>query len=177
MLPPTAETVLTAVWLMLPAYVTNSSAAFFGGKTPLDRGISWGRNRLLGDGKTYEGLLKGFSCGFLVGVAQQQVSGSFGDSPWFLVSLFCLSAGAMLGDILGSFVKRRVGVKRGAPVPLLDQLDFVAGAWLLLFVFARDWFVEAFSWEVAVAVLLVTPPLHLLANYAGFKLGRKSVWW
>jgi len=179
---PIIETVIVAIWLMLPAYITNASAAFFGGKTPIDRGIFWGKNRLLGEGKTYEGLLKGFSCGFLFGIFQHQflseyIEIKFGLFPSFLVTLSCLSAGAMLGDILGSFIKRRVGLKRGAPLPLVDQLDFVGGAWLLLFLFARDWFIEAFSLDVIAAVIIITPLLHLLTNYVGFKIGRKRVPW
>lgn len=181
---PLIETVIVAIWLMLPAYITNASAAFFGGKTPIDGGIFWGKNRLLGDGKTYEGLLKGFSCGFLFGIFQHQflseyikIKTSFGLFPFFLVTLFCLSAGAMLGDMLGSFIKRRVGLKRGAPFPLVDQLDFVGGAWLLLFLLARDWFSDAFSLDVIIAVIIITPLLHLLTNYVGFKIGKKKVPW
>lgn len=177
------HTVIAALWLMLPAYITNSSAAFFGGKTPIDRGIYCGKSRLLGDGKTYEGLLKGISCGFIVGAVQHLFSGeytnlpSFGGYPFFVVTLFCLSAGAMLGDLLGSFVKRRVGLKRGAPFPLVDQLDFVAGAWLLLLLFAREWFIDTFTSDIILAVVIITPMLHLATNYIGFKIGRKEVPW
>jgi len=179
------EVFLRAIWLMLPAYITNASAAFFGGKIPIDRGIFWGKTRLLGDGKTYEGIFKGFSCGFGIGIFQQLFfcdyiklqMPSFGPFPTFLVTLFCLSAGAMLGDMLGSFIKRRLGLKRGASLPLVDQLDFVGGAWLLLFLFARDWFVKTFSLEIIIAVIIITPLLHLLTNYIGFKIGRKEVPW
>jgi CDP-2,3-bis-(O-geranylgeranyl)-sn-glycerol synthase len=176
-------TIVVAIWLMLPAYVTNSSAAFFGGKTPIDRGRYWGTSRLLGDGKTYEGLVKGIACGVLVGIVQNLFAGeyvdlpSFGSFPFFFVTLVCLSAGAMLGDLLGSFAKRRVGLKRGASLPLVDQLDFVVGAWLLLLLFARAWFRTAFSLEVIIAVVVITPLLHLLTNYIGFKMGRKQVPW
>lgn len=169
--------VFNAIWLMLPAYITNVSAAFFGGKIPIDSGIYWGKNRLLGDGKTYEGLFKGICCGFLCGIIQQLFFHSFGLFPLFLLSLFCLSAGAMLGDILGSLVKRRLGLKRGAPLPIVDQLDFVAGGWLLLVLFARDWFIESFTAEITITVIIITPLLHLLTNFIGFKLGRKDVPW
>jgi CDP-2,3-bis-(O-geranylgeranyl)-sn-glycerol synthase len=180
---PVINTIIVALWLMLPAYITNSSAAFFGGKTPIDKGIYWGNSRLLGEGKTYEGFVKGISCGFLVGILQHLFAGdyvtlpSFGLFPFFLVTLFCLSAGAMLGDLLGSFIKRRVGLKRGAPFPFVDQLDFVGGAWLLLFLFAREWFTESFSLAIILAVIIITPLLHLFTNYIGFKIGKKQVPW
>jgi CDP-2,3-bis-(O-geranylgeranyl)-sn-glycerol synthase len=176
------ETVIVALWLMLPAYTTNSSAAFFGGKTPIDRGLYWGKNRLLGDGKTYEGTLKGFSCGFLVGMIQQLLHPyvnmpSFGAFPICMSTVACLSAGALLGDVIASLIKRRVGLKRGAPLPLVDQLDFVGGAWLLLLLFARDWFFDAFTLDVIIAVIIITPLLHFSANYIGFKTGKKKVPW
>ena len=177
-------TLIAALWLMLPAYVANASAAFFGGKTPIDRGRCWGKSRVLGDGKTYEGFFTGVCCGFLVGLLQQLLATklpfavpSFGHFPLVLLTLGCLAAGALIGDLLGSFLKRRVGIPRGAPFPVVDQLDFVAGAWLLLIIFAREWFFESFSWTVLLAVLLVTPLLHLLTNYLGFKIGRKQVPW
>ena len=174
---PIVETVMVAIWLMLPAYIANVSAAFFGGKTPIDSGIFFGKKRLIGDGKTYEGTIKGISCGFIFGIFQQLFLHSFGLFPSFLVVLVCLSAGAMFGDMLGSFIKRRLGLKRGAPLPLVDQLDFVAGAWLLLFLFARDWFIESFSLNIIIAVVIITPLLHLLTNYVGFKMGRQDVPW
>ncbi len=174
----TIETIVgTAIWLMLPAYITNASAAFFGGKIPIDRGVYLGRNRMLGDGKTFEGLIKGCSAGFLCGLLQHLYNGSFGSFPYFIIVLLALSAGAMLGDMMGSFVKRRLGLRRGAPLPVVDQLDFVGGAWLLLFLVARDWFSSNFSADVMVVVILITPLLHLLTNFAGFKLGMKEVPW
>jgi len=181
---PVIHTISAALWLMLPAYIANASAALFGGKTLIDRGMYWGKNRLLGDGKTYEGLLKGFSCGFLFGIIQQlflsgylMIIPSFGIFPVFLVTLFCLAAGAMVGDLVGSFMKRRLGLQRGAPLPVVDQLDFVGGAWLFLFLGARAWFIETFSVRIIVVVIIITPLLHLVTNYIGFKIGKKKVPW
>lgn len=179
------DTIIFALWLMLPAYITNMSAVFFSGKTPIDRGIYYGKNRLLGDGKTFEGLVKGIACGFISGiflhlfVAEYLNLHPFGYSTSlsFLVTLICLTAGAMLGDLFGSLIKRRAGLKPGASLPIVDQLDFVAGAWLLLFLFAREWFIEFFSLEIIITVIVITPPLHLLTSYIGFKIGKKAVPW
>ena len=83
----------------------------------------------------------------------------------------------MVGDLVGSFMKRRLGLQRGAPLPLIDQLDFVGGAWLLLFLGARAWFIETFSVQIIVVVIIITPLLHLFTNYIGFKIGKKKVPW
>jgi len=179
------DTIILALWLMLPAYITNMSAALFRGKIPIDRGIYFGKNRLLGDGKTFEGLVNGITCGLLSGiflhlfVAEYLNLHSFGDftSLSFLVTLVCLTAGAMLGDLFGSLIKRRVGLKPGAPLPIVDQLDFVAGAWLLLFLFMREWFIGVFSLEIIITVIVITLPLHLFTNYIGFTMGKKEVPW
>ena len=40
---------------------------------------------------------------------------------------FMIATGAVSGDIIKSFFKRRVGFKRGAAVPFVDQLDFILG--------------------------------------------------
>ena len=45
---------------------------------------------------------------------------------------FLLGFGALVGDALGSFLKRRLGIGRGKPAPFLDQLDFIIVA--LIFV-------------------------------------------
>ena len=169
--------ILNAIWLMLPAYITNLSAGFFKGKTPIDLGIHLGKDRLLGDGKTYGGFLKGTLCGVLCAIIQNPFFTTFGPFPLCSVTIFCLTAGAMLGDLLGSFIKRRLGLKRGAPLPIVDQLNFVVGAWLLLLLFARNWFIASFTSEIIVIVIVITPLMHLLTNYIGFKLGRKDVPW
>lgn len=175
-----------ALWVILPAYAANGSAAFFGGKTPMDLGRSLFGERILGDGKTFEGFFTGVACGVLVGLMQillEDIFGighrlpTFGEFPQFLIVLTCLSCGAMLGDVAGSFLKRRLRIKRGAPLPVVDQLDFVLGAMLLTFLFSRPWFFMNFTPLVAFWLLVLTPPIHLVTNYVAFKLGRKEVPW
>ena len=52
------EIILQALWLILPAYVANASAVLVGGGTPVDFGKNWrDGKRILGDGKTWRGLL------------------------------------------------------------------------------------------------------------------------
>ena len=51
---------LSAFWIMLPAYLPNPVAAIFGGGTPIDLGKNFSDGkRVLGDGKTYRGLIFG----------------------------------------------------------------------------------------------------------------------
>jgi CDP-2,3-bis-(O-geranylgeranyl)-sn-glycerol synthase len=80
----------------------------------------------------------------------------------------------MLGDIVASFLKRRTGRQRGAAFPGVDQLDFVAGALLLTLLVRPDWFLATFTPVVLVAVLVMTPLLHVGTNAGAYLLGLKD---
>lgn len=173
------EIIVTAVWLMLPAYIANPTAVVFGGGTPIDLGRKWrDGQRILGDGKTFRGLLGGTACGIIVGLLQRQVS--FANdiliSPSF-TAVITLSLGALLGDIVKSFFKRRFGFARGAKLPLVDQLDFVAGAWILTYIFDKQWFTGNFTPLIVIIVLVLTPVLHRLTNIIGYYIKVKKEPW
>ena len=84
---------------------------------------------------------------------------------------FLLGFGALVGDALGSFLKRRLGIGRGKPAPFLDQLDFIVVA--LIFVSPV---VELNPLFIIVAIVL-TVIIHLVANGAAYLLGLKDVWY
>ena len=173
--------ILLSIWFMLPAYIPNPSAALFGGGRPIDFGrrLSDGY-RIFGDGKTYRGLIIGTLCGILIGLIQNILSPYIGLPQFPISALFCLSFGALLGDLIKSFFKRRLGLERGAPLPLIDQLDFVFGSWLLSFIFVREWFLNSFLYKygnIMIVVLIITPLLHLSVNYIGYRLGVKKEPW
>ncbi len=175
---------------MLPAYIPNPLAAVFGGGKPIDGGrtMADGR-RILGDGKTYRGLLAGIVCGMLVGLLQMKLISSgftvFGMTlPAFgmsttgsVIVILALSCGSLFGDMFMSFFKRRLGLKRGAPLPVIDQLDFVLGAWLFTYLISPEWFIATFSFRIVVTVLVVTPILHLVTNIIGYFIGVKKEPW
>ena len=169
---------------MLPAYIPNPLAAVFGGGKPIDGGQTMkdGR-RILGDGKTYRGLLAGIICGLLVGLLQMRlVSGGFAvfdvTLPTFSVTvILAMSCGSLFGDMFMSFFKRRLGLKRGAPLPVIDQLDFVLGAWLFTYILSPEWFTATFSFWIIVTVLIITPVLHLVSNIIGYFIGVKNEPW
>jgi len=172
-----------ALWAMLPAYVPNNAAVLAGGGRPIDGGRTWGGRRLLGDGKTWRGTAAGTLAGAALALALDAVAGAAGaavgvDLPGFSsAAVVTLPLGAMLGDVAASFLKRRVGRDRGAAVPGLDQLDFVAGALGLTAAADPAWFVAAFPPVGLAAVLLVTPAIHLATNGVAHALGLTSEPW
>ncbi|MFC6718641.1 CDP-2,3-bis-(O-geranylgeranyl)-sn-glycerol synthase [Natrialbaceae archaeon GCM10025810] len=177
------ETVVIAFWAMLPAYVPNNAAVLAGGGRPIDGGRTWGDKRVLGDGKTWRGTAAGIAAGLalagLLTVAAPAVSDAVGFAvPEFtLPAAIALAAGAMLGDITASFLKRRTGRRRGAMFPGVDQLDFVVVSLPLTALVATEWFLEWFAWEVILVVVVLTPVLHVVTNVIAYELGLKNEPW
>ena len=174
------ETLAVAVWAMLPAYVPNNAAVLAGGGPPIDGGRTYGGRRLLGDGKTWRGTAGGIIAGVLLAVVLDAVrptvvAATGLNLPAFpLSAAVALAAGALLGDILASFLKRRAGRERGTAFPGLDQLDFVVVALLSAALVAPAWVGRVFTLPVIVVVLVVTPVLHLLTNAGAYLLGLKQ---
>ena len=180
--------VLGAVYFMLPAYVANLSGLAFGGGTPVDGGRECkdGR-RLIGNGVTWKGLQNGTIIGTLVGVVLGIIGTFYGDLSVLtggiidlhvygsliggLILGFLMAFGALLGDAVGSFLKRRIGLERGAPAPFMDQLDFVVGALVLSLLVVR------ISWSFFIIIALLSLFLHLGSNTFAYLIGIKDVWY
>ncbi len=162
-----------AVWYILPAYVANASPVIVGGGPPIDMGKTWrdGR-RILGDGKTWRGFIGGVIIGSVFGLLQFLLTPSFyGTLKTAAVLSFLLSLGALVGDLAGSFIKRRVGLPRGYAAVGLDQLGFLISA--LAFAYP----VKTLTSGQIIFLLLFTPFLHWGTNYIAYKIGKKSVPW
>ncbi|PCR91232.1 CDP-2,3-bis-(O-geranylgeranyl)-sn-glycerol synthase [Natrinema ejinorense] len=177
------ETIAIAFWAMLPAYVPNNAAVLAGGGRPIDGGRTWGEKRVLGNGKTWRGTAIGVTAGLALAAALTLLAEDVSSLLGFTVPEFSPSAalglagGAMLGDILASFLKRRSGRERGAMFPGLDQLDFVVVSLPLTALLATDWFREWFTLEVILVVVVLTPILHVTTNMIAYKLGLKNEPW
>ncbi|MDP6906535.1 MAG: CDP-archaeol synthase [Candidatus Thalassarchaeaceae archaeon] len=206
--------IILVLWLYLPGYLANTGA-MLGGKwipevtgwpiIPIDAGrvLSDG-NRILGDGKTWNGLLGAVLCAGFLGLFTHWIGSKNsveGDSifldpltwsettSWFWIggewgAAFivgaCLGFGCMIGDMGGSFIKRRRGLKREGDVsssaPLLDTLPFAVltfGLGLLLFpgILLGD----SVLFKPMLYVLILTPIIHRITNIIGHKLGLKEV--
>ncbi len=121
--------------------------------------------RVFGNNKTF----RGFFFGLAVGVGVGLVEWILFEYP-FLFSLLT-PLGALLGDLAAAFLKRRLGIAPGGLFPIVDQVDFVVGA----IVFALP--LAMVYWELVVATLLITPPIHLLTNFGAYKLKLKKNPW
>ena len=170
---------LRALWFILPAYTANGLPVIFGGGPPIDFGKTINGKRILGDGKTIRGFLGGVLSGTLVGltlfyvgpILNQAIPESQGliDLSFNPIVGILLSVGALTGDLVGSFIKRRLNLKRGAPVPILDQITFLIFA--LLFVSL----IILIPLEYVIFLIPLTLGLHLFTNFISWLIGLKKV--
>ncbi len=180
--------IFSAFVLFIPAFLANPAAVITGGHFPMD----FGRNfvdgkRILGDGKTWSGYFGGSLSGVIAGLALYgiflllglQNYLSYGSSILSVtITLFAMSFGSLTGDVLGSFIKRRIGIGRGGKGSLLDQWPFVLVSFLFLFIFSANFFMTYYGNVTgAVSILIITPPLHRVVNIIGFRMKKKEVPW
>ena len=157
---------LDALLFIGPSYVANAAPLLLGGGTPLDGGRNFlDGERILGAHKTVRGLFAGIIGGSVIGLAESPV-----DSRLLLGGIM-IALGTVLGDLVGAFLKRRIRIKPGGPLPIVDQLDFVLGGLLL------GNLVFPLSLLSILVVVLVTPPIHLGTNYGAYLLGIKRTRW
>jgi CDP-2,3-bis-(O-geranylgeranyl)-sn-glycerol synthase len=186
-----------SLWVLIPTYVANAFATFSGGRGPaLDFGRTWpvDGERILGPSKTWLGVLLGTLSGLLVGLLLAQLilwaPPSLALVPRFgatlaasFPALLILAGGALGGDALGSFFKRRLGFRSSESVPLLDQVPFVLVPLLLLALLDPRLVAAAlggspFLETISVAwILLLTLFLHTAFNWVGYFIGAKKVPW
>ncbi|MGC8675951.1 MAG: CDP-2,3-bis-(O-geranylgeranyl)-sn-glycerol synthase [Candidatus Micrarchaeia archaeon] len=158
--------ILYPIIFILPAYVANGAPVVFGSGKPLDFGKSIKGKRIFGDHKTIRGLVAGLLSGFVVAAVESAFL------PFMLVTGILLAFGTHVGDLLGSFIKRRMGVKAGASVPLMDQYLFFLVA--LLFALPAGHLPGAIG---LLFLVLLTGLLHLYTNRVAYLLKLKKVPW
>ncbi len=159
------ETIVIIVSMM----ITNGSAVLVGQGYPIDLGRKFiDGKRILGDGKSFEGALIALLYGSAILILLSNIFSVTHVIPIGIIALL----GALLGDIVASFVKRRLGLERGSPLPIVDQLDFYIGGILLLL---------AIGVIMDVVVIIVFTPIvfimHRLTNIIAYRLGLKDVPW
>ena len=187
------ECIFIVLFIMAPAYLANTIAVLTGGRYPIDQGKLYSDgNRILGDGKTWSGLIGGTIGGMVVGYGLAFLSVSEAGQTLFdellrhpnwgenvLLVFFLLSFGALFGDMVASFYKRRQNLQRGAKFPILDMYDFIFMSLLLCLIFQRDWLLSWIldGWIPLFTILVLTPFLHRGVNIIGYKIGVKNEPW
>jgi CDP-2,3-bis-(O-geranylgeranyl)-sn-glycerol synthase len=154
--------VIQAFYYYFPAYVANATPVLLHGGGSIDRDIKWFDGKpLFGNHKTIIGTASGVAMGTLLGILQQ-----------FPLNGFLLSLGAVVGDIANSFLKRRLDLKPGEPLPVFDQLSFIILAAILGYlVHPKPSVIQT------ILVIVTTLPIHYLVNYIAYTLKMKKNPW
>ncbi|MBU5557497.1 MAG: CDP-2,3-bis-(O-geranylgeranyl)-sn-glycerol synthase [Candidatus Aenigmatarchaeota archaeon] len=170
-----------ALWLLIPAYAANGWPPLARGKIPIDGGrMFYDGKRIFGDSKTVEGFTVGVAAGTFYGVIESYLypsfniyAGMWGASLPFMSPFvgFMIALGAMVGDLTGAFIKRRLGMLPGANAPVLDQLNFIVGAIIFSFAFTQ------ISLFMAIIMLVLTPLIHRTVCIIGYALHFKKTPW
>jgi CDP-2,3-bis-(O-geranylgeranyl)-sn-glycerol synthase len=174
---------ISSLILFIPAFIANPSAVLTGGHFVIDGGKLWRGRRLLGDHKTWSGYLGGTLSGTLIGllinylflsVDMKELTFSSYFLPAFLMVL-TLSFFSMFGDLVGSFIKRRMGRAPGSESMLIDQYPFALFSLAFFYIIFWPEALSIFPWEGVIAILIVTPLIHRAVNIVGYKLKMKNV--
>ena len=170
--------VVMAFWFFLAAGIANMSPVLAKRipllrrwKTPIDLGGTWRGRRLLGDNKTWRGLLFGTLMGAVTYVLVFRFHGiAFGPENLLMAAIVggLLGFGALAGDAIESFFKRQLDIRPGRPWFPFDQIDYIIGGLVAIYPLLQP------SLSFMGIILALYFGLHLIASYVGYLLGLKD---
>ncbi len=170
-----------SLWFFAPAGFANL-AAFASGKIgflknlnyPVDCGAKIGGKRILGDHKTMRGFFVALIIGILTCFIEILVYSNFFSiremipvdyytiNPILLGGL--LGLGALTGDSMKSFFKRRVNIQPGKSWFPFDQVDYIIGGIVFSLFYIR------LSFGQYIVLFIVWFLLHPITTYIGYLL-------
>ena len=174
-----------AVWIFLPAGIANMMPIAMAKLPllknwdyPMDFNKTYKGVRIFGDHKTIRGLISGIIMAIITVYLLQVL---YSATPWLQSNLpidylkinpiifgFLSGFGALLGDAVESFFKRRTNIKPGETWFPFDQTDYIIGGLLALALYIR------FTPLQYVLIIFVYFGLHLATSYLGFLLKLKK---
>ncbi len=179
------DTFFFAVWFFLPAGIANMTPVLANKvprlnewDTPMDFGKSFRGKRIFGDHKRWRGVVSGVVVASIIvlieyslyqhsaGIRSLVTELDYG-IPEVLWLGPLLGAGALFGDAIKSFFKRRVGVKPGHSWFPFDQSDYIVGGLLASLIIVR---LNVLTYLFIFATWFA---LHLIASFIAFQLGLK----
>ena len=156
----------------LPPMIANASPLLVKGDKRIDGGVRFfDKKPLFGQNKTWEGFLIGVYMGFSTSIA---ISIIVGQNMLALIGLGA-SIAALIGDLLGSFIKRRLDIKSGDPLPVVDQLDFALAVIAYYYLIGLVDVVTKPTYILY--TLLIILVLHIITNNIAYYIGVKNKRW
>lgn len=181
------DLLFVSLWLFLPAGLANVTPIFAARipglqrfDLPVDLGRSVDNIRLLGPNKTWRGLIAGVAvASFVFWLQQLAVANSAALAaavnstseptllPYWLLGPL-LAIGALVGDLVKSFIKRRSGIAPGRPWFPYDQVDSILGAIALSLLVIR---LPLATYAIS---LLLWTAIQMASQYIGYWLRIKE---
>jgi len=174
--------ILSCFYFILPAYFANMAPVIVRKinflNFPIDFNKERGNKAIFGRNKTWRGLFFGLLFAIVISYIQHifYKNGIFiglsliDYSNWLLIG-FLLGFGAIMGDLIESFVKRRLNYEPGKPFVPWDQMDFILGALVFIYPIIR------LSFDKVFIILTLSFVLHIIVNHSAFYLKiRKEKW-
>jgi CDP-2,3-bis-(O-geranylgeranyl)-sn-glycerol synthase len=178
--------VLFALWFFIPAGIANMVPVPIAKlpvlkrfDTPMDFGATWHGERVFGAHKTWRGLIAGIIAATLTVLAQQWAVRELG---WFdgsaaeidyldmsaVVLGLTMAIGALGGDAIKSFFKRRNNIKPGQVWLPYDLIDHIIGAALVTLPFV------VFSLWVYPVIVVIWLFANVAISYFGYLIHIKE---
>lgn len=164
-----------ALYFFLPAYAANMAPVFVKKLDMFDWPVDAGTG-ILGSHKTWRGIFFGIGAAILVAYIQSRYAASFPNlsianyEEWIGLG-FLLGLGALAGDSVKSYFKRKKRIKPGGRWIPWDQIDYVIGG------LALSYFVFFPGLRIAVILLFASFILHYIVSWIGYDFGlRRHPW-
>ena len=176
------DSMLFAIYVLLPAAFANMAPVFAKNYNflayPIDGNATFRGKRLLGANKTVRGVFFAILVAIILAIIQY-ILASVGLMPAvfeqslviFIVAGFLLGTGAMLGDLVASFIKRQLDFKPGERMIIVDQIDWVIGAILCIMPFM------AITLSFLFSALIIFFTLHIIIKHLGYFLKLENQKW
>jgi CDP-2,3-bis-(O-geranylgeranyl)-sn-glycerol synthase len=175
------DMVLECLWFLLPGLLANTSPVFAKKINFLDYPVDFhkklGGKRVFGSHKTFRGFFFGILTAILIVYLQiilydvaffRSISLLDYSKVNFYILGFLFGFGALFGDAVKSFFKRRVGISPGKTWFPFDQIDSVFGVLLLVS------FIYVPRLGYILMMIFLQLFLHLFFVYIGYLLKIRS---
>ncbi len=171
--------IIQVFWLFLPAGFANMAPVLFSRVNflnyPVDFNKKYKGQPLFGKHKTYRGFFFGILLSILVVYIQKIAYNSmlsyslidYANANILLVG-FLFGFGALFGDLIKSFFKRRINLKPGNQWIPFDQTDWIIGAIVLISFYIKVPLIHA------ILALAIGTLIHPAFNYLGYLLKFKK---
>ena len=186
--------ILQSAYFLLPAYVANMAPVVAKKlkllpqlDVPVDEGKKFiDSQEIFGRNKTYRGFLVGAIGGVIAAYIQMALYNIafFRDlsilnysSHLTIISVgILMGVGAITGDLIKSFFKRRFKIAPGKSFIPFDQIDFVVGAYVFIIPLIVLHNI-GMGWQIFFTSIVISFILHIIVNHSAYYLGIRGERW